>query len=379
LAIRSDKRRHDFTTGIVVVCGTFVMSLPRVFVASYVVLQTAAPAVETQDRQPRVVMRLQESGTRADLSAVSAVDRNVAWVVGDSGAWLRTTDGGATWSRGVIRSIESALDLRDVHGVNATTAYALSAGRGRRSTIWKTTDGGRSWRWQFTNYDPDAAFRCFAFWDGSRGFAVSDAITDQLVVVRTTNGVKWEHVPPRVLPAALPGEHLFAESGGCATAARRGRGWFGLTSGRVLRTTNMGRTWRAALLPLTRSDSTAIVSLSFRDFRNGIAFAGPVGAESDTVVAVTTDGGKSWKPRAAPPLRGLLGGAFVPSVDLRVVVAAGTTGLAYSTDEARTWLPLDSGSYRAVAFKDRDVGWAVGAKGTIARLFVAGAQLPLSR
>src|SRR5687768_1591232 len=71
----------------------------------------------------------QTSGTNALLIAVSPVNDNVVWASGARGTWLRTNDGGANWVRGTVPGADS-LQFRDVHAVNANTAYLLSIGNG---------------------------------------------------------------------------------------------------------------------------------------------------------------------------------------------------------------------------------------------------------
>ena len=44
-----------------------------------------------------------------------------------------------------------SLEFRDVHAVDAATAYLLSIGSGEQSRIYKTTDAGLTWVLQFTN------------------------------------------------------------------------------------------------------------------------------------------------------------------------------------------------------------------------------------
>ncbi|HEY9227146.1 MAG TPA: hypothetical protein VIP11_10895, partial [Gemmatimonadaceae bacterium] len=83
----------------------------------------------------------QKSGTTALLIAVSPVNDRVAWVSGSLGTWLRTTDGGTTWQTGRVPGADS-LQFRDVHAVDANTAYLLSIGDGNQSRIYKTTDAG---------------------------------------------------------------------------------------------------------------------------------------------------------------------------------------------------------------------------------------------
>src|SRR5687768_355840 len=64
----------------------------------------------------------QASGTTASLRGVSAASERVAWASGSRGTFLRTSDGGITWQVGRVAGAES-LDFRDVHAVDATTAY----------------------------------------------------------------------------------------------------------------------------------------------------------------------------------------------------------------------------------------------------------------
>src|SRR5262249_15780239 len=93
----------------------------------------------------------------ADFRGLCAVSAKVAWVSGTKGTYGRTTDGGDTWTVGTVPDAEK-LDFRDVKAFGETTAFLLSAGPGEASRIYKTTDGGKSWKLQFKNTDPDGFF-----------------------------------------------------------------------------------------------------------------------------------------------------------------------------------------------------------------------------
>lgn len=54
----------------------------------------------------------------------------------------------APWGRPVAGT--DSLQFRDVHAVDAETAYLLSIGSGADSRIYRTDDGGRSWNLQWT-------------------------------------------------------------------------------------------------------------------------------------------------------------------------------------------------------------------------------------
>ena len=107
------------------------------------------------------VLTPQPSGTKVRLQAVSVSCEDVIWASGLEGTFVRSVDGGASWSSGVVRGAEE-LQFRDVHAVDADTAYLMSAGPGEASRIYKT-DGGESWKAQFVNDAPEAFFDCMDF------------------------------------------------------------------------------------------------------------------------------------------------------------------------------------------------------------------------
>ena len=162
----------------------------------------ARPGASSATPSPSRVV--QASGTSALLQAVSPVNDRVVWVAGHAGTYARTTDGGATWHVATVPGADS-LEFRDVHAVDASTAYLLSAGPGERSRIYKTTDAGRTWTLQFANRDPAAFFDCMDFWDADHGMAFSDAADGRFPIIRTSDGGRtWSRLPPAAIPAALP-------------------------------------------------------------------------------------------------------------------------------------------------------------------------------
>ncbi len=318
-----------------------------------------------------VTITQQTSGTTALLIAVSPVSDAVAWVAGARGTWVRTTDGGATWTTGQVAGAES-LQFRDVHGVDSNTAYLLSIGNGSDSRIYKTTDGGTSWTLQFTNPDSAAFFDCFDFWDGERGLAVSDAVNGETVLIETTDGgATWNRIPASSLPAALPGEGSFAASGTCVIARPGGKAWVA-TKGRVLMTSDYGRRWNVTDVPVTNGSAAGIFSLAFRDAQFGAAFGGD-GAQNpgatDTLLAVTVDGGVTWSPRTNPPLAsGVWAGAHLPGMRRSTLIAVGPSGSAWSNDDGMTWRQIDTLNYWGLGALGPKTIWAVGRDGRIGKI-----------
>jgi photosystem II stability/assembly factor-like uncharacterized protein len=334
----------------------------------------AAPRPETGPAA-RPVLETQTSGTPALLQAVSAPTARVVWVSGHAAAVLRSTDGGMSWERLTVPgAAEDSLQFRDVQAFDAKTAYVLAAGPGARSRIYKTVDGGLTWQPQFTNTDSSAFYDCFAFWDPRHGIAFSDAVAGRMMV-RTTEdgGATWPLIPAAGLPAAQAGEGAFAASGTCVVALAPRHAWIGTgaaDTARVLHTADGGRNWSVAVVPVPGDASSGLAAVAFRDPLHGTALGGNVAdAKSRTDnVAITEDGGLTWRLGGSPTFAGAVYGAVVVPGRTGWLVAVGPRGLDYSRDDGRTWTSLDTLGYWSVGFGGRDVGWAVGPAGRITRI-----------
>ena len=135
------------------------------------VLLVAATAVGQSG--PRVLI----SRTTENLRGVSAVSREIAWASGTHGTYLRTLDGGRTWTAAQVPDA-GALDFRAVAAFSADEAFLMSAGPGEQSRIYHTGDGGKHWQLQLANTNPKGFFDSMVFWDSKHGVAVGDPIPD---------------------------------------------------------------------------------------------------------------------------------------------------------------------------------------------------------
>ena len=326
----------------------------------------AEDLVVTAELQPQV------SGTTALLQAVSPVNEQVAWASGHQGTWVRTVDGGVNWTTGRVSGADS-LEFRDVHAVSADTAILMSAGPGALSRIYRTTDAGANWELLHTNPDSAGFYDCMDFWDADHGVLFGDSVDGELVVRVTADGGRsW--LPPASLPDARPGEGGFAASGRCVATTRaqeRDVAWIATgnsDTARVLRSMDGGTSWEAVALPLVAGDGAGATAVTFRDGEVGVVVGGDIGGRdsSGTRVALSTDGGASWRAGGVPAIPGAVyGAAYAPGESSHTLAMVGPGGAAISHDDGATWQPLDEGSYWSVAFASPRVGWMVGPRGRL--------------
>ena len=339
-----------------------------------VALLAPLPAQSAPDRDPS----WQQSVLDPDQSfrGLDAVDRRTAWASGGSisggdGSVWRTTDGGRTWQE-VSPPGTTGLSLRDVEARDADTAVVLSIGNGEASRIWRTDDGGRTWTETFRNTDQAAFYNCLDFYPGGmRGLAVSDPVDGTFRILATDDGGRsWEVLPTDGMPDST-GEANFSASGDCLTITGRDA-WFG-TGGdraRVFHSTDRGLTWEATVTTIQADESAGVFGLAFRTPREGIAVGGDFVDPADgTDATARTRDGRTWTPGGD---LGHLGedAAWLPGTARTVVVtgeSGAVRGTSLSTDGGRTWEPVgDTGWHTLDCTRDGSC-WAAGGGGRIAR------------
>jgi photosystem II stability/assembly factor-like uncharacterized protein len=162
---------------------------------------------------------IQNSHTGESLRGVSTVSRQIAWASGTHGTYLRTIDGGRTWTPAQVPGA-TALDFRAVVAFSPDEAFLMSAGPGDQSRIYHTADAGQHWQLQFTNTNPKGFFDSMAFWDSTHGIVLGDPVADEIgklkfELLQTNDGQTWHAIPSSHLPDALEGEGAFAASNTC--------------------------------------------------------------------------------------------------------------------------------------------------------------------
>jgi photosystem II stability/assembly factor-like uncharacterized protein len=283
----------------------------------------SAPAWQLQAPQP----------TGVTLNAVAMVSATEAWIAGEQGVLLHTTDGGADWSAwedqlpNEVDEIWWDMSFADnLHGVVAG------------NVVKYTVNGGKNWLAGTTV--AGATFFGVVLVDASFGWGCGP----NGLVMRTTNGGAQWSIQSTPTSAFLK-DIDFADSE---------RGWAVGTGGTIIATTNGGQNWF-----LQNSGTTALLdAVSFVSATEGWAGGG-------SVMLHTSNGGQTWQPQSLPP------GTSVFDIDFANAQVGGAAGfqldIVRTFDGGESWLNEFNGvgNFEAISFGDALHAMAVGTSGTI--------------
>lgn len=309
----------------------------------------------------------QVSGTDASFRSIHAISKKVVWAGGSKGTVLRTTNTGATWQVIKVSGAEK-LDFRDIYGVSEKVAYIMSAGLAEEGAakVFKTSDGGNTWKVVLEYKDKGAFFDSMDFWNEKEGILIGDPIDDKPFILRTLDaGNTWQRINKEKLPPVLEGEASFASSGTCVAVQPNGRAWLN-TQSRIFFTSDKGETWQVYQTPFKKGQTAGIFGLHFWNENQGIAVGGDYKNDKEKIdnVAITHDAGRTWEflPTAKPD--GLKeSGWMLPNKSLLLV---GTSGTSLLAEDELEWKAIDTESFHAIScFKD--ACWAIGGKGNLAK------------
>lgn len=300
------------------------------------------------------------------VNCISIVDANNVWVkVVDGSAtasqtvkeFAKSTDGGNTWTSGSIGLGigTGGLGIGNISAISATTAWVSAfPATGNLGGIWKTTNGGTSWTKQTTasfNTGTDSFTNLVHFFDANNGVCQGDPASGYFEIYTTTDGgTTWTRVPSANIPLPLAGgEYGYTNNFEVVGSTI----WFGTSSGRLYKSSDMGLNWTVAQTPSTDfGGATGGGNYTFKDVNNGLLLL------DDGNLYKTVDGGATWTPQAftGPVFTNDI--TYVPGTSQ--VVCTGGTGSAYSLDNGLTWTSIDNLQHLQVEFLNSTVGFTGG-------------------
>jgi photosystem II stability/assembly factor-like uncharacterized protein len=125
------------------------------------------------------------TGTSKNLNDTYFVNSNTGYAVGDSGAIIKTTNGGVNWT---AQNSNVLAKLSSVFFTDTANGYIV----GDSSVLLKTTNGGLNWVKQPLGLPVNISFNSIYFTNDSSGYITSksfETISNSSLILRTTN--KW--------------------------------------------------------------------------------------------------------------------------------------------------------------------------------------------
>ncbi|MEO9872624.1 YCF48-related protein [Ekhidna sp.] len=224
------------------------------------------------------------TGITDDFEAVFFVDANTGWAVGDDGIVINTTDGGANWTDQTANT-GTTETLRSIFFLDANNGFV----GGSDGVMITTTDGGASWSTQATGLeevttvgmerDGERVYDIY-FWNSTNGIAVAGGGD---IITTTDGGTTW------ALQEDVNGAD---ESWKAIQFTDANTGWVVGSAGFIYKTEDGGASWTAQTSPTTEADFNDLILLS----DNTLIAVGDHNEARDitSFVAVTVDGGTTW-------------------------------------------------------------------------------------
>ncbi len=254
------------------------------------------------------------TGINQNIFTLSFANKNTGLASSTGGLVVKTSDGGATWTRLNLGTTNVTIASQIV---SENVAYVGSYEDG---IIYKTTDGGNNWQAQNTGASGFLTLNFVAEPDANIGFAAGDGGT----LVKTTDGGDAWTVLNNTQVATCEKLYFlnkdvgFAAGSGFSKTTDGGITWtktlntgfywsmffvdantgfLGGQNNSFLKTTDGGDTWQ----PLNIGVNSTIYGIHFFDVNTGyITGTNPPGGGNGLVLK-TTDGGTTWERENLPP------------------------------------------------------------------------------
>jgi photosystem II stability/assembly factor-like uncharacterized protein len=231
----------------------------------------------------------------------------------------------------------SKFDLLSIDFVDEQNGWAVGDISPEGGPLLGTTDGGASWK---TIARITEVFSSIQFINRSTGWMAGYAGR----IERTDDGGRtWKAQRFEREGDVLNALHFIDQE----------RGWAVGGHGLLLRTTNGGASWEQ----LATNRVEDLWAVRFASAERGWSVG------EDGLILATTDGGNTWTKQKSGTTKALLGLTLLPSGSL---IAVGQSGAILRSEQGSDWQAINSGTTKmlnAVAAADNQALWAVGADG----------------
>jgi photosystem II stability/assembly factor-like uncharacterized protein len=310
------------------------------------------------------IFNVTEQGCTSPLDGFTFVDPQTGYLMGHDGNIFRTTDAGQSFARQTAipgtqaSNNNTGNQVEDIWFTTPDNGIAFVQPQGNAPTIaFATTDAGISWK-PVDAVDPGVVRKVW-FLDSQHGFA-----TGPSTLLTTSDGGKTWKAQPAAAPYDLSSIRCVDPQTCILTTTKNDK---------LLRTTDGGKTFTEitassqALAAAAFASTTRVVAVgangatvlsddggvnytpmshdiggTYTDLRPGPNAASALALGDKGGLAMTVDGGASWKTLAVPTSAAITDAAF-PSADTQYALD-GKGGLFKSANGGNSWQTLSTGA-----------------------------------
>lgn len=246
---------------------------------------------------------LQNSGITKKLNSVSATSTSYAWICGENGTILKTTNQGDNWINLTGNGVPSALNLLNIFShkeyyyyTQNYLRYAYVTGTDSLgSYIYMTSNSGLNWNKVLTVTGTGARINSIWFRDTLRGFAEGEPVNGRWSLWKTSNrGVNWDSTG--LFLNGLNYTGFTNNISGKITNVNDSLLFFGAnynnSESRIFRSTNFGKNWTLLIIGVNKP----MTSIFFIRTPFGYPYSGPdVGLiGGNKFLGKSTNSGNNW-------------------------------------------------------------------------------------
>jgi len=303
----------------------------------------------------------QNSGVTVPLNSVFTSNwSQAAWICGNNGTVLRTTDSGTNWINVSGNGIPSNVVLNTISDCANYPEYAITAGvRSDTAIAYLTTNSGASWQVVLRQYGGYINGVGLSY---SRGFIIGNPVGGRWTIYKTTNnGLNWDstgmYLPQNNSETGF-NNSFFINFYDVV---------FGTNNNRIYSSSNSGANW---VFNTTAGSMNSSV-LSSVMFGTATPFSGYIGGSQK--ILYTTNGGNNWIQDSTLPGNGNIVGIFPQPlpVDLgyyNLIVTRGDNKIYMQYAYSSGWTlqyTSPAGNYRHISNRLPYGVWAVRDNGGI--------------
>ncbi len=293
---------------------------------------------------------------------------NLCVISGSNGFIFFYNHTGGNWYVNQIKGAHT-LDFRDVAVLGAADFCLMSAGEGKKSSIYKKSDADFDWSLQMQNEEEKGFYDGIDFIDENNGVLIGDPIDEYLFVMHTSDGGKnWSRINPSNCSEIQEGEYAFAASGSSIQMIDESSFYIvtGGSRSMLYFTDNLGESWTEIETSLPSGEasqgafsfdyySSDLMCIVGGDYKNP--------SEKGQNFSLYRED-KGWhQPEGASILPYL---SSVKILNAKMILATGTEGTFLSKNAGQKWEVLDVGGYHSIAYDAKsNAGMLAGSEGRV--------------